>query len=103
MGTYDFYIALIGILLIIEATRRTAGLALVVLSVFFLFYAHYGNYFPGGFKIVPFSVSRIVYTVFYTDGAIFGTYVEFQLRIYFCLFYSDLFSEKTSHLSFLPI
>ena len=98
MGTYDFYVAAIGILLIIEATRRTAGWSLVILSVFFLFYARYGNHFPGGFKIVPFSVNRIVYTMFYTDGAIFGTVcgVSATYIFLFILFGSFLGENKSS-------
>ncbi len=98
MDTFDFWVAVVGILLIMEATRRTAGWALVIMSAVFLFYAHYGNLFPGGFKIVPFSVNRIVYTMFYTDTSIFGTVLGISATyiFLFILFGSFLGENKSS-------
>ena len=98
MSTFDFIIAVVAILLIMEATRRTAGWALVILSAVFLFYARYGNLFPGGFKIVPFSTQRIFYTMFYTDTSIFGTVlgVSATYIFLFILFGSFLGENKSS-------
>jgi TRAP transporter 4TM/12TM fusion protein len=73
VSVFDYSVAVVGIILVLEATRRAAGWPLVVLSICFLLYAHYGNWFPGSFKIVPFSARRIVYQIFYTDTGIFGT------------------------------
>ena len=98
MTQLDFVIGVIGILLICEATRRTAGWSLVILSAFFLFYARFGNLFPGGFRIVPFSTNRIVYTMFYTDTSIFGTVlgVSATYIFLFVLFGAFLGENKSS-------
>lgn len=98
MTQMDFVVGVIGILLICEATRRTAGWSLVILSAFFLFYARFGNLFPGGFKIVPFSTNRIVYTMFYTDTSIFGTVlgVSATYIFLFILFGAFLGENKSS-------
>lgn len=98
MTQTDFAIGVIGILLICEATRRTAGWSLVLLSAFFLFYARFGNLFPGGFRIVPFSTNRIVYTMFYTDTSIFGTVlgVSATYIFLFVLFGAFLGENKSS-------
>lgn len=98
MNQLDFVVGVIGILLICEATRRTAGWALVILSAAFLFYARFGNLFPGGFRIVPFSTNRIVYTMFYTDTSIFGTVlgVSATYIFLFILFGAFLGENKSS-------
>lgn len=98
MTQLDFAVGVIAMILIGEATRRTAGWSLVILSAFFLFYARFGNLFPGGFRIVPFSTSRIVYTMFYTDTSIFGTVlgVSATYIFLFILFGAFLGENKSS-------
>ena len=96
--TVDLCIAGVGILVIFEACRRAAGMPLVVLCLLFLLYAHFGNLVPGGFKIVPFSISRIVYQMFYTDTAIFGIVlgVSATFIFLFILFGAFLGETKSS-------
>jgi TRAP-type uncharacterized transport system fused permease subunit len=43
----DFYAALVGVILILELTRRVAGLALVVIAGLFIAYSFLGPYLPG--------------------------------------------------------
>lgn len=71
-GQLDYIIGAVGILLIFEAVRRSAGMPLVILSAIFLVYARWGNLAPGSFRIVPFSTNRILYQIFYTETGIFG-------------------------------
>ena len=44
---YELPIAVLAIILLLDATRRTIGWSMVGLAIFFLIYAFYGRYFPG--------------------------------------------------------
>ena len=94
----DIYLAFGAILLLFEACRRTTGWPLVILCTIFLLYAVYGNYAPGGFRIVPFSFQRVVYQLFYTDTGIFGTVlgVSATFIFMFILFGAFLGETKSS-------
>lgn len=69
----DYVVAVVGILLVLEAGRRSTGPILPVLSVAFLLYARYGQYFPGVFAHGGFPWSRVVSRMFMTDAGVFGT------------------------------
>ena len=47
LETMDFYIGLIAIILVLEATRRAVGLPITIIATLFLAYAVYGPYMPG--------------------------------------------------------
>jgi TRAP transporter 4TM/12TM fusion protein len=63
--------AIAGSLLILELTRRVAGLALVVISVVFLTYVFAGPYLPGFLGYPGLSLQRFFSQV-YTDAGILG-------------------------------
>lgn len=69
----DYVVAAIGLLLVLEAGRRSTGPILPILSIAFLLYARYGQYFPGVFAHGGFPWSRIVSRMFMTDAGVFGT------------------------------
>ncbi|MFT5440584.1 MAG: TRAP-type uncharacterized transport system fused permease subunit, partial [Alphaproteobacteria bacterium] len=59
--TRDLIVAGIAIVVILEATRRTAGWALPILSVVFLLYPLvYGPYMPGLLRASPFGLERVL-------------------------------------------
>jgi TRAP transporter 4TM/12TM fusion protein len=59
----------VGLLLVLEATRRVLGWSLIVLCVIFVVYARYADYFPGLLNAPPSSWERIsVYVFFDTNG-----------------------------------
>ena len=61
----DYKIALIGILLVLEAARRAIGLSLPILAVIFLVYAAFGFVFPDWlFPHKGYSLERIASQVF---------------------------------------
>lgn len=61
------------ILLIVEGVRRTCGLALVLIIVFFILYALLGRYVPGAFGARPIQWDRlVVYLAMDTNAAIGG-------------------------------
>ncbi|MCR4402039.1 MAG: TRAP transporter permease [Firmicutes bacterium] len=69
----DYVVAVIGILLVLEAGRRSTGPILPVLAIVFLLYARFGRYVPGVFAHGGFPWSRIVSRMFMTDAGVFGT------------------------------
>lgn len=69
----DYVVAVIGIVLLLEAGRRTTGPILPILAIASLLYARYGQYIPGAFAHGGFPWSRIVSRMYMTDAGVFGT------------------------------
>ncbi|MCE8035838.1 MAG: TRAP transporter fused permease subunit [Halomonas sp.] len=87
--------ALSGSLLILELTRRVAGLALVVISAIFLAYVWAGPYLPGFLGYPGLSFNRFFSQV-YTDTGILGptTAVSSTYIILFIIFAAFLQASK---------
>ncbi|MEC8901203.1 MAG: TRAP transporter fused permease subunit, partial [Pseudomonadota bacterium] len=87
--------AIAGSLLILELTRRVAGLALVVISAVFLTYVFAGPYLPGFLGYPGLSVQRFFSQV-YTDAGILGptTAVSSTYIILFIIFAAFLQASK---------
>lgn len=68
----DLAVGLIGILLVIEATRRVVGLPMVCVVLAFLFYAFAGPYMPGVLAHRGLTVSQLVSHLYFTTEGIFG-------------------------------
>jgi len=69
----DVAVGLIGLVLIVEATRRAIGLALPLLSLAFLAYASFGPYLPGWlFPHRGYAIDRIVAQTFLHSQGVFG-------------------------------
>ncbi len=60
-----------GVALIMELTRRVAGLALIIITAVFLLYAFAGPYLPGLLEHRGYSPQRF-FTYLYTDNGILG-------------------------------
>ena len=67
----DFYAALVGVLLILELTRRVAGLALVIIAGVFILYSFAGPYLPGFLGHRGYNPTRF-FSYIYTDQGILG-------------------------------
>ncbi|MDZ5695962.1 TRAP transporter fused permease subunit [Chelativorans sp. M5D2P16] len=65
----DFYAALAGVLLILEITRRAAGLALVIIATVFILYSFIGPYLPGFLAHRGYDAQRF-FTYIFTDQGI---------------------------------
>ena len=89
------YAALAGSLLILELTRRVAGLALVIISAIFLAYVWAGPYLPGFLGYPGLSFNRFFSQV-YTDTGILGptTAVSSTYIILFIIFAAFLQASK---------
>ena len=73
MTTLDFTVGLLGILLVLEATRRAVGLPIMIIALVFLAYAYFGPYMPGFFIHRGLDLESMVQTMFFTTEGIFGT------------------------------
>ena len=89
------YAALAGSLLILELTRRVAGMALVVISAIFLAYVWAGPYLPGFLGYPGLSFNRF-FSQLYTDTGILGptTAVSSTYIILFIIFAAFLQASK---------
>ncbi|MFH1803967.1 MAG: TRAP transporter permease [Pseudomonadota bacterium] len=67
----DAWVAFTGILLILEVTRRVAGLALLIISGLFVIYGFVGPWLPGFLHHGGYSFDRF-FTYIYTDNGILG-------------------------------
>ncbi|CUA97022.1 TRAP transporter permease [Pannonibacter indicus] len=65
----DYYAALVGVILILEVTRRVAGLALVVIASIFILYSFAGPYLPGFLNHRGYEPTRF-FTYIFTDQGI---------------------------------
>lgn len=83
----DFYVAFVGLLLVIELTRRTSGWMLPFLALVFVGYVFAGPYLPGIFKHAGYSLERFTTYVYGLDG-VFGvtTDVSSKYIILFIIF-----------------
>ncbi len=87
--------AVAGTLLILELTRRVAGLALVIIATVFLIYVFTGQYLPGFLNAPAISWQRFFSQV-YTDAGILGptTAVSSTYIILFIIFAAFLQASK---------
>ncbi|MDA1275112.1 MAG: TRAP transporter fused permease subunit [Verrucomicrobia bacterium] len=80
----DIFVAVTGIALVLEATRRSIGLALPILSGFFIVYALIGHQLPDWlFPHRGYDIGRVAAQTFLRSEGVFGT----ALRVMFTYVY----------------
>lgn len=68
----DLIMGVIGVLLVIEATRRVVGIPMVTVVLVFIGYAFAGPYMPGVLAHRGLSLDQLVGHLYYTTEGIFG-------------------------------
>ena len=91
----DIIIAVIAILLLLEACRRVVGIPILVVVSCFLLYAYFGNLIPGYFGHRGFSISRIVTHLYYTTEGVIGTPLGVCSTFIFLFILFGAFLERT--------
>ncbi|AYA75157.1 TRAP transporter permease [Bacillus sp. Y1] len=91
----DYYIGLIAIILVLEATRRAVGLPITIIAGLFLAYAVYGPYMPSFLAHRGLSLERLVQTMFYTTEGILGTPIGVSATYIFLFLLFGAFLVKT--------
>ena len=88
-STIDIIISILGIALVLEATRRTVGLPIVIVASVAIIYTLVGKYIPTQILSHPgFSMDRITTNLWYRESGIFGTPIQISAKfIYLFLFF----------------
>src|SRR5690606_11441299 len=68
----DYVVAVIGVLLLLEATRRALGPALAIVAIVFLTYTFLGPYMPGIIAHKGNSLAEVVNHHWITTEGVFG-------------------------------
>ncbi|MEG1773793.1 MAG: TRAP transporter fused permease subunit, partial [Oscillospiraceae bacterium] len=69
----DFWMGVMAILTVLEATRRVIGYPVLILAGISLVYCYFGPYFPNFFVHRGFSINRIVRHMYLSTEGILGT------------------------------
>lgn len=81
--------------LLLEATRRTVGMVMVLIAALFLTYAIFGNYLPGSIASKGFSIEEIVrFHIFSTNG-IYGAPLAIAAGVVFIFVLFGAFLQVT--------
>src|SRR5699024_7765680 len=77
-------ISILGILLLLEATRRTVGLPIVIVASVMIAYALFGNYIPTQIlSHAGFSFDRVATNLWYRESGVFGTPIQISSKFIF--------------------
>ncbi|KZE39933.1 C4-dicarboxylate ABC transporter [Bhargavaea cecembensis] len=83
-STPDVIISVAGILLVLEATRRTVGLPIVIVASVMIAYAVFGNYIPTQIlSHAGFSFERTTTNLWYRESGVFGTPIQISAKFIF--------------------
>lgn len=91
----DTIIAIIAVLLVLEATRRIAGPVLVSLATFFLLYAYFGPIFPGFLSHRGYNIYRIATYGWLQTESILGIPIMVSSTFIFLFLVFASFLKKT--------
>ena len=83
-STIDTIISIVAILLLLEATRRTVGLPIVVVASVMIAYALLGSHIPTQILSHPgFSFDRITTNLWFQESGVFGTPIQISAKFIF--------------------
>ncbi|MER2260832.1 MAG: TRAP transporter permease [Psychrobacillus sp.] len=93
----DIIISVLGILLVLEATRRTVGLPIVIVALVAILYAIFGNFVPTQILSHPgFSIERTATALWYKESGIFGTPVQISAKFIFLFLFFGVMLVQTN-------
>lgn len=83
-GVLDIMLAIVGVLLVLEATRRTVGLPIIIVATVAILYALFGNLIPTQVLSHPgFAFNKVIPELWYRENGIFGTPVQISSKFIF--------------------
>ena len=88
-STVDVIISVVAILLLLEATRRTVGMPIVIVASVMIAYALLGNHIPTQILSHPgFSYDKVATNLWFQESGVFGTPIQISAKfIYLFLFF----------------
>lgn len=98
----DTAVGLVGLVIVLEATRRTIGWALPLLALAFLAYARFGSLMPDAlFPHRGYGVERIVAQTFLHSQGVFGTALSVMFTYVFLFVLFGAFLQATGATGFI--
>ncbi|MEL7061412.1 MAG: TRAP transporter fused permease subunit, partial [Acidobacteriota bacterium] len=98
----DIAVGVVGLLLVLEASRRTVGLALPILALLFVLYARVGPSLPDAlFPHAGYGWERIVTQTFLQVQGVFGTALKVMFSYVFLFVVFGVFLELTGATAFI--
>lgn len=95
-GTFDVIVAIIGVLLLLEATRRTVGIPIVIVASITILYAVFGNIIPTQILSHPgFEFDRLATDLWFKELGIFGTPVQISAKFIFLFLFFGVILVNT--------
>lgn len=91
----DLFMAMITVLLILEASRRVLGPAIPIISSVFIVYALTSSYVPGAFHFPSVPLSRLLYRFYLTTEGIWSTLVNTSATYIFLFILFGAFLEMS--------
>ncbi|GHS87752.1 C4-dicarboxylate ABC transporter [Synergistales bacterium] len=91
----DLIVGCLGILLVLEATRRVSNPVLPAIAIFFLFYCYFGRYMPALFQHRGYNFYRIINHMYLGTEGIFGTPLSVSATFVFMFVLFGTIIEQT--------
>ena len=88
---YEVILGSLGIILLLEATRRAIGIPLVIIALIFLLFSIFGQSMPDLISHQGLSLTRLVGYHWFGGEAIFGIPISVSVSFIFYLYYLEQF------------
>ncbi|MFS0559126.1 TRAP transporter permease [Terribacillus sp. 179-K 1B1 HS] len=95
MTTLDFATGALAVLLVLEATRRTVGLPIVIIAILFMAYAYWGRQLPDFIVHPGVDIDTLVNSLFFTTEGMLGTPIGVSATYIFLFLLFGAFLVKT--------
>ncbi|MFD1017694.1 TRAP transporter permease [Thalassobacillus hwangdonensis] len=95
ISTLDFWVGLLAVILVLEATRRSVGLPITIIAILFLAYAYWGRQMPGFLIHRGVNLDNLVQSMFFTTEGILGTPIAVSSTFIFLFLLFGAFLVKT--------
>lgn len=96
-GPVDIVISIIGVLLLLEATRRTIGLPIVIVASIMILYGLYGNHIPT--QILSHagnSIGKLSTNLWFKESGVFGTPLQISVKFIFLFLFFGVMLVHTN-------
>lgn len=95
MYTTDIVMAVLTVLLVLEAARRCIGKEMCILAILFLCYAYFGPYLPGPLMHRGFSLKRLAEHMYISPEGIYGIPLGTSATVIFLFILFGAFLSET--------
>lgn len=93
---FDTIVSIIGILLVLEATRRTVGIPIIIVASIAILYTIVGKYIPTQLLSHPgFAIERIANYLWYRESGVFGTPIQISAKFIFLFLFFGVVLVQT--------